>query len=457
MSADGQEKSVLPHTPAQASARSPRARKIETAAAHYRLVARWPSCEARANRCTQTFEPPAAMPAAHIVSFLPLDYRSKNPMNFAAALAGAGWRARSIELDGVDNRFASTRERGVERLILPFGRESMARPLHAFRRIMRYVYFIVMAIVLRWRVRPGDLIVAYDGWSLFLTSLVLPLERVVFYEVEIPNHLRAGASPFERYLRGFLRRRVRDCALLISVERNRTRFLSKYYRNPRTMVVLNAARLAGAPRPGPKRLAAKPRIIYAGRLWRFTLGNLFLEFVARHQDSYEIDIFGNPESDCRDAYEKIRNLPGVTCHGFAPRAVLDRAMEKADAALVLWDPVGRENFGLRYCAPHKFFEAVEHGIPVVCSPNPPLREWIGEYRVGEIIEPLTADGLHAALTRLLEPAAYDLRRRECRRAFEESWNFEAQMAPVIERLRQMSTFITPTRQNDGHPVQVRDR
>lgn len=388
-------------------------------------------------------------PTVHVVSFMRLDYRIRDPLHFAAAFAEAGWRVESIELDGSGNHFRRFESHGINRLQLPFGWTNMPYILRPIRRIMRYIYFLVCAILLRMRYRAGDIIIANDGWSLLLVNLAVPLERVIYYEVEIPNHITSATPLFEQYLRRFLITNVRRCAMLVSVERHRLRFLSKLYKNHRTMVVLNATRRADirdemqAERP----VGDKPRLIYAGRLWGYTLSPLLLEFVARYHGHYEIDIFGEPVEDCREAYERVRELPGVTCHGFAPRAILEDALLRANAAFVFWDPNDRSNFGLKYCSPHKFFESVANGIPVVCSPNPSLRERLSEYEVGEILESLTPEGIQDALSRLFRPGAYQHYREECRRAIEGDWNYETQVKPLIERIRQMSNFAEPT---DSH-------
>ena len=389
-------------------------------------------------------------PSVHVVSFRQLDYRIQDPLHFAAAFAEAGWRVRSIEVDGVENRFRRFESHKIDRLQLPLGWEGMPLPLQPIRRFMRYVYFLVGAALLRSRYRDGDIVVANDGWSLFLVSLAVPLERTIFYEPEIPNHLGTSAPLFERYLRGFLHRNVRRCAMLITVERHRLRFLSKLYRNSRTMVVLNTARLSDLPTGSRKErpIGQKPRLIYAGRLSSHTLAPLLLDFVAQFHQNYEIEIFGEPQSDCREAYERIRHLSGVTCHGLRPHAVVVEALQRANAAFVLWDPYrrsnfGRPDFGLKYCSPHKFFESVANGIPVICSPNPTLRERLSEYNVGQIIDPLTPEGIEAALSHLFQPDAYAQHRMECARAFAGDWNHETQVKPLIEHIRKMSIFKSP--------------
>lgn len=386
------------------------------------------------------------MPTAHVISFMQLDYRIRDPLHFAAAFGEAGWRVQSIELDGIENRFRRFESHGIDRLQLPFGWEKMPLLLRVFRRIMRYVYFLVCSLLIRTRYRDGDVVIATDGWSLFLASLAVPLERVIYYEVEIPNHISIDTPLFERYLRGFLHRNVRRCAMLVSVERHRLRFLSKLFQNPRTQVVLNAVRLAdreASPPQTERSLGSKPRLIYAGRLWRYTLSPLLLDFVAEYHSEYEIEIFGEPADDCREAYERVRRLPNVACHGFAPRSVLDTSLQRANAAFVFWDPFDKSNFGLKYCSPHKFFESVANGVPVVCSPNPTLRERLAEYRVGEIVDPLTIEGIHSALQRLFEPENYNLCRKECERATKENWNFETQIRPLIECIRRTPSFTAP--------------
>lgn len=390
------------------------------------------------------------MPTAHVVSFMQLDYRIQDPLHFAVAFAEAGWKVQSVELDGIENRFRRFESHKIDRLQLPFGWKGMPLPLRPIRRFMRYAYFLIGAVLLRIRYRDGDIVIANDGWSLFLVSLAVPLERVIYYEVELPNHIDTTTPFFERYLSGFLRRNVRRCAMLVTVERHRLRFLSKLYRNYRTMVVMNAARLADLPKGLQKErpIGQKPRLVYAGRLSGHTLAPLLLEFVARFHQNYEIEIFGEPESDCREAYERIRHLSGVTCHGLCPHAVVVEALQQANAAFVLWDPYNRSNFdrpnfGLKYCSPHKFFESVANGIPVICSPNPALRERLSEYKVGEIIDPLTPEGIEAALSRLFQPDAYAGYRKECERAIAGDWNHETQVKPLIEHIRNLPIFAAP--------------
>ena len=381
---------------------------------------------------------------AHLVSFQPLDYRLRFPIVLAYTLAKNGWDVRTIEIDSISNKFVNRRETGIRRLLVPFGRENMGILGRVLRRILRYVYFLLGAILLRISSRPGDLVIAHDPWALFLVSLAVPLNRVVYYEVEIPIHLGPKTPLFERYLRGFLLRRARECALLISVERNRLKFLSRLFKNPRTMIILNVQSRTEVPAKVPIRaIGHKPRVLYAGRLWRYTLAPMFFEFVRKYHQRYNIEIFGSPDEDCIATYGEIRKLPGVTCHGFAPRSELEAALLRSDASIIMWDPFNFENFGLRYCAPNKFFESIAFGVPVACSPNPPMRDWLAQYRVGELIVPLSADGIHQTLKRLTTPGSYEIYQQSCRQAFDCEWNLEDQLAPVLQRLRNLPELRAP--------------
>ncbi|MCJ9429976.1 glycosyltransferase [Kordiimonas marina] len=352
-------------------------------------------------------------------------------------------------MDVETNRFRRFVDNGMERLLLPHGRANMPLPMRLLRRIMRYVYFMLGAILLKARMKPGDLVLACDTWSFFLASLAVPFDRIVYYEIEVLGHQDRNTPFFERWLRGFMQRNVRKCALLVSVERHRLRFLSKFYRQPNTELVLNAPMRADVKRLAADRpLGKRPRILYAGRLWKYTLAPLLLDFVKKYHHLYEIEIFGLPDDDCKAAFEDIRHLDGVTCHGFAPREDLERAFERANVSVVMWDPTDRSNFGLKYCAPCKFFDAAAMGIPVVCSPNPPIKEWLAEYRVGEVIEPLDADELNDAVAKITAPESYAKYREECLKS-SDAWIYDEQVRPVIERVKAMPQFQTPSENSEA--------
>ena len=112
-------------------------------------------------------------------------------------------------------------------------------------------------------------------------------------------------------------------------------------------------------------------------------------------------------------------------------------MTTAHLSLVLWDAAyGRHSIGLKLVTPHKFFEAVGHGIPVLCSPHDSIREWLSEYRVGEMADHVTAETLARAARRMLaDQETYDAYQRQCHKAFAEKWNFQEQIAPVLGMLK----------------------
>ena len=118
-----------------------------------------------------------------------------------------------------------------------------------------------------------------------------------------------------------------------------------------------------------------------------------------------LELFGAPadyhgDTAYRARLEPLLALPGVTVSGPRPHAQIPDALASMDVLVApsIWP----EN------SPFVIQEALLSGIPVIGSRIGGIPELVDEGRNGLLFEPRDVDGLHRALTRLLdEPGLLD--------------------------------------------------
>lgn len=131
------------------------------------------------------------------------------------------------------------------------------------------------------------------------------------------------------------------------------------------------------------RLHASERLcVYQGDVsLRRGLGKL-LDAVAYLPDGIRMLIVGGgPDTEAiRNESQRLSIEGRVTMIGKVRREELQTILESCDVGLLTYPFKGLNNI---YCAPNKIYEYAQAGLPIVATAQPPLKEMLKEYRIGE--------------------------------------------------------------------------
>ena len=161
------------------------------------------------------------------------------------------------------------------------------------------------------------------------------------------------------------------------------------------------------------------RLLYLGALHPSRQCVEMARIIGSLRDSVPIEMdfigFGSPayESELTSAAAhsagRVRILPPVS------HERIGEVMGGYHIGFVYYDARNLNNL---YCAPNKLYQYVMHGLPVISSDNPSVRDVVEGHRVGVCLERLTADDVRRAVERIsAEDMAANitenLRRRFC--------------------------------------------
>ncbi len=131
--------------------------------------------------------------------------------------------------------------------------------------------------------------------------------------------------------------------------------------------------------------------------------------------------FGDPAytqaltSAAKASNGRVQVLPPV------PHGQISKAMSGYHIGFVYYEA---RNLTTLYCAPNKLYQYVMHGLPVISSPNPSVRDIVREYCLGVCLEALTAEKVRDAVDRVLKENMAANITEKVRRRF--SWNNQVQ-------------------------------
>ncbi|MFQ5806773.1 MAG: glycosyltransferase [Phycisphaerae bacterium] len=323
------------------------------------------------------------------------------------------------------------------------------RPLDFFIvRANELRYLLFATVHLRWRRARLTACLALDEWS--YTACVLsgiPFDRIVYYACEQPAQLEYRKRSVLYGLRDHMvRKTMRRSALLVAPNRQRLRLIASAFRMPteKTLVIRNAVplRVSGAaPAEGIASEDADPRltVFYQGRVSPHTCQDVLFRLIEAYHVRVRIIVAGyvRPGSEEEFRLNDYNQKGFATYLGSIPSSELDRYRRIAELSLVLWD--GRVVRSLRYCEPNKLYELIADGIPVICTPNPTLRELVARHHIGWCLKDYDGGGLDEIIEGILaDPVVLERIRSNCLAAARETLNFEAQAAPLLARVAAMS-------------------
>jgi glycosyltransferase involved in cell wall biosynthesis len=131
-------------------------------------------------------------------------------------------------------------------------------------------------------------------------------------------------------------------------------------------------------------------------------------------------------------YERVRHLPGwdrVHLRGMLKRAGVRELLAAAGIGLVVYQPAPNHD----EAGPHKFFEYMAAGIPIIASDFPHWRRMIEGAGCGIVVDPVRPSETARAIEFLLtHPAEAAKMGKHGRAAFERHYNWEAEETKLLQ-------------------------
>lgn len=302
-------------------------------------------------------------------------------------------RLGSVSLvDTSDRRESGGQMLGVNRSVVLF-KSSHGQPL-------RHLLFLVRAIGAALKLKP-DVILAEDFFTPFTGALVARLvgAKLIYdaHELIIPEDGKRHRSRRLNFWYRLERMAVKHAELVIAANPERAKMMQAHYGLARTPIFMrniprfpvideSVKSLARERYPCLKRLSADDKvIIYQGDMsisrgldryldaMNFLPSNIRLVFAGGGPDVERIRVLGRT----------LEDVGRFAMLGRVPQDILPAVTACADMGLIGYPFYGLNNI---YCAPNKIFEYINAGIPVVATNQPPLREIVQKFHLGELID-----------------------------------------------------------------------
>ena len=179
-----------------------------------------------------------------------------------------------------------------------------------------------------------------------------------------------------------------------------------------------------------------PQVGYVGSLYPGKGMETTVKLAQRH-DAIDFHVVGGDAQQV--GYWQAKGCSGnITFHGHVPHADVSRYLSAFDVALV---PVQKRvaidfdgsDIG-KWTSPVKIFEYMAHGLPIIASDLPTVREVLTNERNSILVPPEDIDAWSDALTRLTLSTSFaeDLARR-AREDFLSKYTWDARVSTVLKR------------------------
>ncbi len=170
----------------------------------------------------------------------------------------------------------------------------------------------------------------------------------------------------------------------------------------RVIAARNYALLQSAPQPCQPEAVAVPEIIHTGVMTRARGWPVLLQAMARMQHPARLRLIGRFTDGSKDAFlveaEKLGVLPRIQLDEWMPFADMMLEVTRADIGVVLFQP-GLANH--RHALPHKLFDAMAAGLPVVVpSDAEEVAAIVTDAACGLLVDAADAGAVAVALDKL---------------------------------------------------------
>lgn len=284
------------------------------------------------------------------------------------------------------------------------------------------------ALVALVRARPRGSLLVYDVHDLFVETGSGQL---------LPGPLRGAVQRYERHL-------VRRLDLVVAVNQAIAAAVTRRAR-PRSLVVVhNCPSRWSVPDPRPDRLrvatgipSGAPVILYHGLLGSSRGIDRLLEvlLVPEMQGAHLVLMgYGELAETLRAMADEPRFGGRLHVLPAVPPAELLSWVASADVGALAMPNASRN---LYLSTPNKLFECLAAGTPVVVSDFPAVRDIVvGDPRgpLGVVCDPASTPSVARAIGAVLaaDPAGRTAWRERCSRAARERWNWETEVARLVE-------------------------
>ncbi len=253
-----------------------------------------------------------------------------------------------------------------------------------------HIKFFIASLGIALRKKP-DLIIGANFFTAFTARIAALLVgcRYIYdaYELVLPEPDNTS-SRRDLFWYWMERLSVRRAAVVLAANEHRAREMARHYNIPVPIVFRNI------PDPGKRvapdlirilpSLPGEIRLLYQGDMSKNRGILRFVEAMIHLPSNIKLVLAGGgPDLDEIQREITRLNLDHRTiCTGRVPNAELAAITKLCDTGIVTYPVAGMNNI---YCAPNKIFEYAQAGLPVIASEQPPLRDAVEKYRIGEIV------------------------------------------------------------------------
>ncbi len=242
-----------------------------------------------------------------------------------------------------------------------------------------------------------DFIVSYDTPPLmgcYMASKKLKA-KLIYDSKELTVGRTKG---IERLIYSFVERlSVNKCNTIIQAETNRLDYFKKRYNLPaEKFVLLESLPLKEDSRFKEKNVPAITKVIYLGYIMK---GRSYVDVVTAFSqmgDNIQLDIVGGVASD--DLLAELKKISkDKTNINFKPpvpfRQIPD-LLRNYHIGLVFYEKINLNNF---YCAPNKFYDYINNGLPVISYDFPGLVNLIENNKIGVCVKNISSTSMEKAI------------------------------------------------------------
>lgn len=266
--------------------------------------------------------------------------------------------------------------------------------------------------------------------------LAVPKPLSVVYFLEMPEHYKFG----QVYYR-ILTHLDRYCDLLLHPEINRMASSMQFFKEncvPQ-YVVYNDSCVSDNKGILPTN-QLNGRILYQGTIDRdLTFAEYYLNSDIQ---KYPIDMYGlieGKEPGRSELSVKFATMvKEVRYLGYIDAVTLAERRKHYPYGIISWNPIN-DNF--RLAAPNKLFDYIGSGVVPIAAPHPQCKYLLEKYNCGILLNNWDFNaflkGIQYAVL-IYGTSTYEELRQNCIRAAQEELNWDAQMAPVMKKVRELA-------------------
>ncbi len=263
-------------------------------------------------------------------------------------------------------------------------------------KIIRHLRFWRAVLHTSWKCKP-DIVVAENFFSTFPGWLSAIVVRALFfydaYELIIPER-NIPMSWRDRFWYLCERWTIKRANLVLAANPERARLMAEHYCLAQTPEYMRNIPSQQSQSPGDdiiqiypalaRRDEAERIILYQGDVSLIRGLAIFVAAMTYLPTHYRLVIVGDGPDllHLQDLAAEVTRQGRFAVLGRVPNHLLPAITAQADVGIVTYPYEGLNNI---YCSPNKIFEYAQAGLPVVATEQPPLKEMVESYGIGELL------------------------------------------------------------------------